>query len=261
MQWSQALANKKYSSFLKVTLISSAILTLGLAQDLIDSNINSYSFYWSESLLFNSFWLLFLPITWLQRRALQIFPHSNKILTISVSVVFSTALHMLTFPVVIYTLSTLLLDHTFSLGKGFGYAMSEHLYASIGIYTLINLIWKTQPKSSATKTEYLRHLSLSYKGEMMVINTADIISIQSETPYIRLVTPSGSFLHARTLKSILEELDPTTFIRVHKSSIVNINEVVNFKSRLNGDYDITLKDESVVRLSRNFSTPFKARFS
>ncbi|WP_250629758.1 LytTR family DNA-binding domain-containing protein [Aureibaculum algae] len=57
-----------------------------------------------------------------------------------------------------------------------------------------------------------------------------------------------------------KQLDNKAFIRVHKSTIVNFNKVASFKSRLNGDYDIFLKNGVKLRLSRTYVANFKSNF-
>ncbi|RYF37203.1 MAG: LytTR family transcriptional regulator, partial [Cytophagaceae bacterium] len=46
----------------------------------------------------------------------------------------------------------------------------------------------------------------------------------------------------------------------HKSCIVNITKVRSYQSRLNGDYDLLLSNEVVLRVSRNYASGFKTAF-
>jgi DNA-binding LytR/AlgR family response regulator len=90
-------------------------------------------------------------------------------------------------------------------------------------------------------------------GKKSVIVNIDRISyIRSDGPYIALYTAEGKHLIDKRLKDLLEELDPTVFRRIHRSTVLNIREVAQLKSRQNGDYDVVLKDGSVLRLSRNY---------
>ena len=62
-----------------------------------------------------------------------------------------------------------------------------------------------------------------------------------------------------TLKSLSEKLDNRLFVRIHKSEIVNLSKVQSYQSRQNGDYDVTISDSSVLRISRNFAKDFKTK--
>ncbi|WP_162054582.1 LytTR family DNA-binding domain-containing protein [Pontibacter pamirensis] len=44
---------------------------------------------------------------------------------------------------------------------------------------------------------------------------------------------------------------------MHRSTIVNTAQVEHIRSRSNGDYDVTLKNGEVVRMSRNYYPAFK----
>ena len=50
------------------------------------------------------------------------------------------------------------------------------------------------------------------------------------------------------------------FVQIHKSLIVNLAHVESYKSRLNGDYDITMSNGTSLRLSRTYARAFKAKF-
>lgn len=255
----------KLSSIHWGLIVVGLALILGLTQDFLHSSIKGYNFYWSESLLYNSFSVLFIPIALLQSRVMalkQMSSGKQLLLKISLVSLTFTAIHLFTFPLVVHSLSRLLLDHSFHYNKVLQYTLSEKLYLTIAIYGLITVILfrRTKPNSAPTKKEYIKQLSLSRKNEKVIINTSEIFSIHSENPYIKIITSQGEFLHNQSLKSIYEMLDGDTFIRVHKSAIINTKELASYKSRLNGDYDITLTNGSVVRMSRNFSSEFKKRF-
>lgn len=59
-----------------------------------------------------------------------------------------------------------------------------------------------------------------------------------------------------SLKHIIKRL-PENFKRIHKSTIVNVDYISEFKSRGNGDYDVIMNDGSVLRLSRNYREELK----
>lgn len=64
------LSHTYYSTFKWRTgiCVSLVILTLALMQDVLHASFKGYTFYLSESLLFNSFWLMFLPLIYLQAK-------------------------------------------------------------------------------------------------------------------------------------------------------------------------------------------------
>ena len=96
--------------------------------------------------------------------------------------------------------------------------------------------------------------------ENTIVNIEDIVLITSATPYILIHLDNRQYLHSETLKSICNVIDNNVFIRVHKSTVVNISKVSSFKSRLNGDYDLQLINGDTTRLSRTYVAAFKKHF-
>ncbi|MBO3696842.1 LytTR family DNA-binding domain-containing protein [Roseivirga sp. E12] len=233
-------------------------LFLALFQDYLHSYVQGYSFYWSESLLFNTFWVLFIPIAVLSKRLKS---HSNRY-RIATDAIAASALHLLAYPLLVFTLSSLFFYQPYTFTKVLSYALSKYVFITLIGYGLIQLTlsYMKKPQQAQTKNS-LQNILINKGTEKIVLATSDIYCIQAESPYIKFVATHGNYLKQQTLKSILTGLDSNQFIRVHKSTIINGDMVQSFTSRLNGDYDIELKNGSTVRMSRSFSAQFKAQFS
>lgn len=238
-------------------LILSLALCLALFQDYLHAYVQGYSFYWSESLLFNTFWVLFFPIAALSKR---LGTTTTWYKTIGNSVIASV-LHLLVYPLTVFVLSSLFYPQAYTFNKVLSYGLSKYVFITLIGYGLIQLAFRHLAKSKETETEKALQNILINKGtEKIVLPTTDIYCIEAESPYIRFITAHGNYLKQQTLKSILTELDSRQFIRVHKSTIINQDMVQSFTSRLNGDYDIELKNGYSVRMSRSYSSQFKAQF-
>ena len=72
--------------------------------------------------------------------------------------------------------------------------------------------------------------SLQFRSdyEMKKIALADIRWIEAVGDYVKIVTRTEHFLIHSTMKSIEEALPGDTFLRIHRSYIVNLNKVENF---------------------------------
>jgi DNA-binding LytR/AlgR family response regulator len=134
--------------------------------------------------------------------------------------------------------------------------LSTRLCIALAVYTaLIGVIlWRRnkQTEVSSQKKEYPSVIPVKSGKKSVIVNIDRISYIRSDGPYIALYTAEGKHLIDKRLKDLLEELDPTVFRRIHRSTVLNIREVAQLKSRQNGDYDVVLKDGSVLRLSRNY---------
>jgi len=69
----------------------------------------------------------------------------------------------------------------------------------------------------------------------------EICYFRSDTKYTRAVTADTEALIRKPLKELLEELDPTIFWQVHRSTIVNINEVASVTHDFRGHLVLKLK--------------------
>jgi two-component system, LytTR family, response regulator len=265
----QSSFKKKYVLF-SLTIFF-AVIILAIIQDYLHSYFNNYSFYLSESLLFKSYWLLFIPVIYLQLFIIKkyrnkLFGKLNLLAILSVTTICSL-LHIFMFATVVKIGSALFFNHTYGFSQTVNYTIADDFYKYILIYGILAFV-STRASIKNKKEErqipetniFLSKISIGTGKNYTAVNVQDIFFISTANPYITINTTVGKFLHGETLKSITQKLDGKQFIRVHKSSIVNIKKVVSYKSRLNGDYDITLQNGEVVRMSRNFADLFKEQF-
>ena len=89
------------------------------------------------------------------------------------------------------------------------------------------------------------------KGRLQhLVHTADIRWIEAQGYYAALHTENDSFLLRRSLARLEEELDPRSFIRVHRSTIVNVDHVDGLTSNDSGSCLVTLSDGTRRGVSR-----------
>ena len=110
-------------------------------------------------------------------------------------------------------------------------------------------------KSDPTR---LRWIQASVGAQIRLIPIEDVLFFQSDLKYTRVVTREGESLIRKTLKELLEELDPAQFWQVHRATIVNsaaIAHVVREDDRMT----VTLKHGSErLDVSRTFAHVFKS---
>jgi two-component system LytT family response regulator len=61
-----------------------------------------------------------------------------------------------------------------------------------------------------------------------------------------------------TMKQLEASLDPSVFIRVHRSSIVNANSIATATTHLNGEYVLTLEGGARLKVSRSYRERIKS---
>jgi DNA-binding LytR/AlgR family response regulator len=255
-----------------LTLLVLAFVVMTLTQDFLRSDLKNSAFYFSESFIFSSFWWFFAPLLFTQYFAVK---HKNKKrLEFQVAVIILPIfLHLFTFPFLVFILSKAFYYHTYSFQQTFEYTLSEHLYLLVLFYSIPVLIFqfftnRTKPIETVFETQNemirLQFISTFIVSDGNKKRSIDVLQIQyfsANSPYINIHLEDKKYLQNETLKSVSIKLNPNQFVRVHKSTIVNIEMVSSYTTRLNGDYDITMKNNVQLRVSRNFAADFKNLFN
>ena len=257
-------SNLRMPVALPAVLVFCVALTVAL--DILYAKSQQTSFYFSESLLFSSFWCLFLPFLFAQFYFSGVF--SSKLSKVWL-ITFPIFAHLLSYPAIVWVISGLFFEHQFAYGQTLRYELTSYSFVLLLVYTLPLTLFnvfkrKNQKKERPTGMEgpnnALKSLLVTDGNKRVHLKPNDILYILANPPYINIHHPEKRYLHAETLKSILGKLDPALFARVHKSAIVNLEKVQTIKSRLNGDYDLTMTDGTEIRLSRNYVAGFRQVF-
>lgn len=85
-----------------------------------------------------------------------------------------------------------------------------------------------------------------------LIAASDIAWLQAEANYVGLHVNGHDYLVRATLGDFLEQLDPTRFVRVHRSYAVNLDAVAEIEPLDSGDARLVMKDGSTVPCSRRY---------
>ena len=70
--------------------------------------------------------------------------------------------------------------------------------------------------------------------------------------YVRVHAGREAHLIRETLQAMEERLDPGKFLRIHRSSLVNLERIRELRPVFHGDYVVKLTDETELILSRNY---------
>lgn len=90
------------------------------------------------------------------------------------------------------------------------------------------------------------------RGEVVFLRVASIDWIAAAGNYVRLHSGTTSHLHRQSLQNIACELDPATFLRVHRSAIVNIERVRKLVPAADGTMSIVLQDSTTVPVGPSY---------
>ncbi len=108
----------------------------------------------------------------------------------------------------------------------------------------------TAPASAQGGSESTDRVVLKTGSDIHFIRAADIIWVESQADFIKVHTTGPAQLVRETLQSLEERLDPTKFLRIHRSSLVNLEHVRKVTPAMYGDYTVLMSDDTKLRLSR-----------
>jgi len=91
-----------------------------------------------------------------------------------------------------------------------------------------------------------------HRAEIIRIAVRDIDLIEAERDYMRLHVGPRSFLLHQTISELERRLDPTQFVRLHRSTIARRDRIAGFKYDKDGAWLAELGDGRTVRVGRTY---------
>ncbi|HXJ03986.1 MAG TPA: LytTR family DNA-binding domain-containing protein [Candidatus Acidoferrum sp.] len=102
------------------------------------------------------------------------------------------------------------------------------------------------------KKDRLTRLVIKSAGRIVFLRIEEIDWIEAADNYVRVHAGREAHLIRETLQSLEKRLDPAIFLRIHRSSLVNLNRIRELQPIFHGDYAVKLIDGTELTLSRNY---------
>jgi two-component system, LytTR family, response regulator len=112
---------------------------------------------------------------------------------------------------------------------------------------LLALLAETKPESAAE-----RRLVIRAGGRVVFLETDEIEWIEAAANYVRLHAGKQSYLLRGSVGRIAERLDPTQFVRIHRSTIVNVGNIKELQPCNSGEFMVILRSGKELSCSRGY---------
>lgn len=89
-------------------------------------------------------------------------------------------------------------------------------------------------------------------GEIFFLKADEIDWIEAEGDYMKFHVAGRAHLMRETMARLESRLDPKKFIRIHRSTIVNIDRLRKLSPSFAGEYAVVLHDGTKLKLSRGY---------
>jgi two-component system LytT family response regulator len=103
---------------------------------------------------------------------------------------------------------------------------------------------------SRLQSDYAQRLAVASNGRILFLPVADIDWIEAEGNYARLHVLRKIYDVRETLQALMEKLDPREFVRIHRSTIVNLRRVREVQPWFQGSHIVVLQSGEELRMSR-----------
>jgi two-component system LytT family response regulator len=109
------------------------------------------------------------------------------------------------------------------------------------------------PVKSAQKKEFTKRLVFRSKGRILFLPIEEIRWIGAEENYVRICAGKESHMLRNTMANFETRLDPDVFLRIHRSAIVNLQHVKEFRTDgTDGECFVTMSDGHKLPVSRGY---------
>ncbi len=99
---------------------------------------------------------------------------------------------------------------------------------------------------------YEKLINIKDRGQIFRVDVDSIEHIEAAGDYMCIRTADNSLILRETMKDLERRLDPRVFQRVHRSTIVNLNQVREVKPHTNGECFLVLGSGAQVKVSRSY---------
>lgn len=105
---------------------------------------------------------------------------------------------------------------------------------------------------AAVVPTYVQRLVVKSAGYIFFLTVDEIDWIEAAGNYVRLHVAGKTHLLRETMSAMEQKLDPATFVRIHRSAIVNLHRIKRLRPLQNSEYTLLLHDGTELTSSRRY---------
>jgi two-component system LytT family response regulator len=103
-----------------------------------------------------------------------------------------------------------------------------------------------------SSSRYEKLINIKDRGQIFRVDVDSIEKIDAAGDYMCIYTGDNTLILRETMKDLEKRLDPRRFQRVHRSCIVNLDQVRQVKPHTNGECFLVLESGGTVKVSRSY---------
>jgi two-component system, LytTR family, response regulator len=122
----------------------------------------------------------------------------------------------------------------------------------------IRELLKTYNQLRSAEGQYKTRILVKEKKKYFLVDLDDIYFFEASGDYVVVHKQKNTHLINDSMNNIESKLDPQQFMRIHRSTIINIRYIDNLEPYFNGEFHITMKNGEKLKLSRNYRDKVKS---
>ncbi len=95
-------------------------------------------------------------------------------------------------------------------------------------------------------------LSVRCGNRIVLLRKNEILLIKAEANYVRVFANQKSYRVRRSIGTVMEKLDCSSFMRIHRSIIVNLTMIQELQACNSGEFVVVLRNGTTVPSSRSY---------
>ncbi|HEY3279992.1 MAG TPA: LytTR family DNA-binding domain-containing protein [Gemmatimonadales bacterium] len=115
-----------------------------------------------------------------------------------------------------------------------------------------------RPQRVSGDGQYLKRLVIKAGGRVTILSVKDIDWIEADGDFVKIHTGRACHPLRETMKGLESQIDPARFVRIHRSSIVNVERIKELQPYFRGEYVVILHDGTSLKLSRGYKDHLEA---
>ena len=117
---------------------------------------------------------------------------------------------------------------------------------------LLDYLQRTGPAPEPVADPSHDRILLKSSGEIFFLKAGEIDWIEAEGDYMKFHVAGRTHLMRETMARLEARLDPRRFLRIHRSTIVNVDRLRKLSPSFGGEYAVVLQDGTKLKLSRGY---------
>lgn len=103
---------------------------------------------------------------------------------------------------------------------------------------------------------YIKKIPVKLGNKILFIESKDIMYITASGYYAEIFTENKKYLLRDSLNNLIMQLNSNNFLRIHRSTIINLNNICELINSNYGEIDVKMNDNKLFRISKSYKKDF-----